>query len=109
MSVEALKKVAETFPALRVYVPALDVAERPGLGRIHAMQWQVVFQHMLIMRRTMCQDAGLNFFDTEQKAVKAVKRLKVDDPYVGWLLVFAATVKSCTGDDAAWKALVAIM
>lgn len=108
---EALEVVADHYPDLATYLPALRMTKTCGFGnagRIEAMIWQVVFQHMLELRRRSVARDQQHFYTTEQAVVKAVKRLKLEDPYLEWVAVFAKTLDAC-GDPGPWAELRARM
>lgn len=73
-----------------------------GHGRIKAMQWQVVFQDLLIARRFMAQRAELNFYETEKKAQVSVNRVSKDlSSELNWLMGYLAFRKICYPSDSA--------
>lgn len=90
------------------YLHALDTAGDTGHGRVRAMVWQAIHQHLVVNRRTACQDEGLNFYEVEKKAVRAVKALNVSTE-LSWLLVYVHTLKQAGDLDAPgiWKRSVA--
>ena len=94
---------------LESYSEVLNFVSGTGGGRIAAMQWQVIFQHLLIRRRVLVQGAALNFYEFEKKATAAVKRLGVDDPHLTWLLVYLYTRKVARGDSEGWDYAVGII
>lgn len=92
------------------YSEALNFCGGSGHGRIRAMQWQVVFQHLLVRRRSMCIRAQLDFYEVEKKAEAAVKRLKLEiSPELSWLLVYAQTMKIVLGEPELWDLARATM
>lgn len=110
-SAEALEVVADHHPDLAAYLPALEMIETctfGNAGRIKAQIWQVIFQHMLELRRQACARTAQHFYTVEQAATKAVKRLKLDDPYLEWVAVFAKTLDACE-DPGPWAELRARM
>ena len=108
---EALEVVADHHPDLATYLPVLEMTMRTGFGnagRLEAMTWQLVFQHMLELRRRAVARERQHFYTVEQAVLKAVKRLKLDDPYLEWVVVFAKTLDAC-GDPGPWAGLEARM
>lgn len=91
------------------YPNVLHMLDDLGHGRLAMMQWQVIFQHMLIIRRTLAQNPGFNFHDTEVKANQAVKRLRIlEEPQVHWMLVFAYFCKEA-GNPLVWTEILTLL
>lgn len=108
---EALEVVADHYPDLAAYLPALEMIDRctfGNAGRIKAQIWQVIFQHMLELRRQAVVRSAQHFYAVEKAATAAVKRLKLDDPYLEWVAVFAKTLDACD-DPGPWTELRARM
>lgn len=80
---------------MEAFVDTLNFVGDVGHGRIRAMQWQAIFQLLLISRRSMCQDAGLNFYEVEMRATTSVRRFYKKPDELSWLLVYLATRKIC--------------
>lgn len=76
---------------MEAYSEALNFVSGTLGGRLKAMQWQVIFQHLLVRRRNLCQRAGRDFYEVEKKAETAVKKLKSGDAHLDWLLLFLYT------------------
>ena len=78
------------------YSAALNFASGAAKGRVAAILWQAIFQHLLVRRRNMCIQAKLDFYETEKKAEASVKRLKATlSPELTWLMVYLCTRKIC--------------
>lgn len=110
-SAEALEVVADHYPDLAAYLPALEMIDRctfGNAGRIKAQIWQVIFQHMLELRRQAVARDQQHFSIVEKTATTAVKRLKLEDPYLEWVAVFAKTLDVCN-DPGPWTELRARM
>ena len=87
---------------LKVFSAALVFCDGRGHGRIKAMQWQVIFQDLLINRRFMAQRTGLDFYETEKKAQTSVNRVsKTLPPELNWLMGYLAFRKICIPADSA--------
>ena len=100
---EDLCHVLLEHAGMESYSDALNFAGGSGHGRIGAMLWQAIFQHLLIRRRNMCIQAQLNFYETEKKCEAAVKRLKTEvSPQLAWMLVYAQTMKITISESAMW-------
>lgn len=99
------------LPGFEIYAQALLIQEGLGHGRIEAQQHQVIFQHLLILRRQIVQDAGLNFYAVQEYAEKKLKRLKitVDTPIPWMLATYALTLEKATGDTRLWDELRAML
>lgn len=95
-----LDVVARHVPGFGVYADVLDVQDGVGHGRIRASQEGLIFQHLLILRRMMVQDAGLNFYDVQDKSYKLVGKKNLDamPSLASYLLVYAATRQVVLGD-----------
>lgn len=91
------------------YIHALDTAGDSGKGRIREMVWQAIFQHLMIRRRILCREAELDFYEVEKKAEAAVKRLKVDDAHLSWLLVYLHTYRQVRGTKEYWDGIKAML
>lgn len=87
---------------LEGYVHTLEQAGDSGMGRIKAMQWQVIHAHLMIRRRIMCREAGRDFYEVEKTAEAAVKRLKTGDPWLDLILVYVHYRKQLRGDKKYW-------
>lgn len=112
LDVEALGALSEHFPELGPYVYPLKSWDQQqiGFGRIRMMQWQVVYQHMLIMRRQWCHDKKLNFHETEKKVEAKIRRAKIlTDPVVHWMLVVAGTYAEAYGDQQPYKDILEVI
>lgn len=108
LDVEALADLARYFPELGPYVYPLQAPELSeiGYGRIRMQQWQVVHQHMLIMRRSWCHDRGLDFYATEKTVEAKIKRAKIlTEPVIHWMLVTAGTYGHAWGEWAPYNDL----
>lgn len=104
---EDLTHVLLEHMGMESYSEALNFAGNMAKGRIRAMLWQAVFQHMLVRRRNMCIQAKLDFYETEKKAEAAVKRLKVKvSAELSWLLVYAYTAKALFSEAELWDRAV---
>lgn len=87
---------------LEVFSTAVVYCLDRGHGRIKAMQWQVIFQDLLISRRFMAQRAELNFYETEKKAQASVNRVsKTLSAELNWLMGYLAFRKICIPSDSA--------
>lgn len=87
---------------LEVFSAALAFCDNRGHGRVKAMQWQVIFQDLLISRRHMAQQAGLDFYETEKKAQTSVNRVRKNLPAeLNWLMTYLAFRKICIPLDSA--------
>lgn len=87
---------------MEAYSEVLNFVSETAGGRLKAMQWQVIFQHLLVRRRTLCQRYQQDFYQVEKKAETAVKKLKSGDAHLDWLLVYLHTLAMLTGDKSYW-------
>lgn len=91
MAVEGLCHEILDRIGMDAYSEVLNFVSGTGGGRIEAMQWQVIFQHLLVRRRGLCHRYQQDFYQVEKKAETAVKKLKVADAHLNWLLVYLYT------------------
>lgn len=105
---DPLDTIARHVPGFGVYGPTLLLQGTLGHGRIRAMQEGVIFQHLLILRREMVQDAGLNFYTVEEQATKIIgkKRLAEYPPLHGYLLMYAAFRQVVHADKETLRAIL---
>jgi hypothetical protein len=89
------------IPELDAYMHLRDAVGNIGLGRIRAAVEGALHQHLLILRRDLVRDAGLNFYEVEKSADISVKRLGPRIILDTWLLQYAA-FRKIAGDSAAW-------
>lgn len=104
---DLLRAVSRHAPGLETYAPVLETQEGFGYGRLRAAQEGIIFQHLLVLRRTMCQEAALNFYAVQEYAEKKLKRQKLPDlsPLASILLIFALTVEKTQNDTSLWSEL----
>lgn len=95
-----LDVVARHVPGFGVYADILEAQGNLGHGRIRASQEGLIFQHLLILRRKMAQDAEMNFYEVQDKSYKLVgkKNLDLMPSLAAYLLVYAATRQVVLGD-----------
>ena len=99
--------VARHVPGFGVYEAVLQVQGDIGHGRVRAAQEGLIFQHLLILRRMMVQDAGLNFYEVQDKSYKIVGKKNLDSmpSLAGYLLVYAATRQVVLDDRETLKTM----
>lgn len=90
-AVEGLRHEILDRIGMGAYSEVLNFVGDTAGGRLEAMQWQIIFQHLLIRRRNLCQRFQRDFYEVEKKAEVAVKKLKSGDAHLDWLLVFLYT------------------
>lgn len=97
-----LDVLARHLPGFDAYHAVLALQGERGHGRLRAAQEGVVFQHLLILRRTMVQGAARDFSDVEKKIAAKRKRLKLGDLdfLTGTIVDYALFSAECTGDVA---------
>ena len=111
-SCQVLDVLARHVPGFGVYGPVLDFQDADlGHGRIRASQEGLIQQHLHILNRIMCQEAGRVFADVEVKAHARLKRAKLGA--LGFLTLTIAThalfLLEVRGDSALWDDLRAIL
>lgn len=84
------------------YSEVLNFVSGIADGRVAAMQWQVIFQHLLVRRRVLCRTHLRDFYEVEKIAEKVVKKLGVQDPHLNWLLVYLYTNAMLSPKDS-WE------
>jgi hypothetical protein len=89
------------IPELDAYMRLREAVGNVGLGRVRACVEGALHQHMLILRRDLVREAGMNFHEVEKSADISVKRLGPRITLDTWLLQYAA-FRKITGDSAAW-------
>jgi hypothetical protein len=106
---EALLEALEPYaPGLIAFIPVRELTDGFGYGRIQLQVDQVIFQYLLIKRRILAIEAGMNFFEVEKKVQQITGRQKFGEieAVSYWLIEYAAWLRVTTGDDSAWKAIL---
>jgi hypothetical protein len=91
---------SQRLPGLDVYRELMKVQGDLGHGRLRASTENLLFQHLLIHKREMVKLAGMNFSDVEARALKVLTRKEIfeTEPYVSYILAYAAFVQVTMGD-----------
>lgn len=104
--------LARHEPGFDVYGPVLDFqGDELGHGRIRASQEGLIQQHLHILNRIMCQEAGRNFSDVEIRANARYKRAKLgSQDFLTMFIVNHALFRlEVLGDKTMWDDIRAIL
>lgn len=104
--------LARHEPGFDVYGPVLDFqGDELGHGRIRACQEVLIQQHLHILNRIMCQEAGRNFSDVQDRSTARFKRAKLGSPsFMASVVVTRALFRlEVLGDKTMWDDIRAIL
>ena len=98
--------LARHLPGFGAYGDLLDFVGRDlGHGRVADQVEQALAQHLIILRRIMVQEAGLNFSEVDIKSGARLKRAKLGSfGILGMAVVsYALFLVECRGEPAMWN------